>query len=264
MNSPLSTLFLHGGPGLSSIAERDLYGHTLPIHWWDQPRSVVLFARPFDALIEAAEDEIRMLADTTGRPVDLIAHSFGAHLALRLVARVPAHVGKLFLLAPVYDIGDAFVRLATRLLALSPSSEPLLAALEEFKATSDYARFARLAVQVTSFANLFELYWSAGSATRQRWYLDLLARQSVVDPSAFEVIVRDFWADPLPLLEPVPGIQKVQLVFGREDPLINLATERRIWMQLFPHAQSIELDTGHFIHLEAPASHWWKASAPHA
>lgn len=258
MASPLSTLFLHGGPGLSSIAERDLYGHTLPIHWWDQPRSVVLFARPFDALVEAAEDEIRMLADTTGRPVDLLAHSFGAHLALRLIARVPAHVGKLWLLAPVYDIGDAFVRLATRLLTRSPSSEPLLAALEEFKATGDYARFARLAAQVTSFANLFELYWSAGTNARSRWYLDLLARQNIVDPNAFEVIVRDFWADPLPPLAPVPSVQKVQLVFGREDPLIDLNAERRIWTQLFPPAQCIELDTGHFVHLEAPASRWWK------
>ncbi|WP_167760284.1 alpha/beta fold hydrolase [Paraburkholderia pallida] len=259
MNAPLSTLFLHGGPGLSSIAERDLYGHTLPIHWWDQPRSVVLFARPFGALVEAAEDEIRMLADTTGGPIDLLAHSFGAHLALRLIARVPAHVGKLWLLAPVYDIGDAFVRLATRLLTLSPASEPLLAALAEFKATSDYARFARLAVQVTSFANLFELYWGAGANTRRRWYLDLLARQNLVDPSAFEVIVRDFWADPVPPLDPVAGAQKVQLVFGREDPLVDLDAERHTWMQLFPHAQYVELDTGHFVHLEAPASRWWKS-----
>jgi pimeloyl-ACP methyl ester carboxylesterase len=260
MNPPLSTLFLHGGPGLSSIAERDLYARTLPIHWWDQPRSVVLFARPFSALVEAAEDEVRMLADASGRPVDLIAHSFGAHLALQLARRVPAHIGKLWLLAPVYDMGGAFVRLATRLLTLTPSSEPLLAALEEFKATSDYTRFARLAAQVTSFANLFELYWSTGANARRRWYLDLLAHQSIVDPSAFEVIVRDFWAEPLPLPQPGRGVQTVQLVFGREDPLIDLAAERRTWTQLFPHAHCTELDTGHFIHLEAPSSHWWKAS----
>ncbi|WP_233887017.1 alpha/beta fold hydrolase [Paraburkholderia flagellata] len=257
MEAPLSTLFLHGGPGLSAIAERDLYGHTLPIHWWDQPRSVVLFSHPFEALVEAAEDEVRMLAESQGHPADVIAHSFGAHLALHLVARAPQHVRKLWLLAPVYDIGAAFVRLGTRLLEIAPTSGPLLAALEEFKAGSDHVRFSRLASQVTSFANFFDLYWSPTADARRRWYLDLVAHQNVVDPRAFEVIVQDFWAaqqpsSPLPT-EPA----SVQIVFGRLDPLIDIDTERKTWMQYFPRAQCAELDAGHFIHLEDAAAHWW-------
>ncbi|WP_322061700.1 alpha/beta hydrolase [Paraburkholderia sp. J63] len=258
MNTPLSALFLHGGPGLSSIAERNLYGKTLSIHWWDQPRSVVLFARPFEALVDAAEDEIRMLAESRGRPVDIIAHSFGAHLALRLAKRVPQYIDRLWLLAPVYDMGDAFVRLATRLLTISPTSEPLLAALEEFKAASDHSRFARLAAHVTSCANFFDLYWSAEADTRRRWYMNLLTHESVVDSSAFEVIVQDFWAEPQPLPQAATGIRTVQLVFGREDQLVNIDAERFTWTQLFPHARSTEVNTGHFIHLEAPVERWWR------
>lgn len=175
MAPSISTLFLHGGPGLSSIAERELYGRTLPIHWWDQPRSVVLFSHPFAALVDAAVDEVRTLAELQGQPVDVIAHSFGAHLALHLVTRTPRYVRKLWLIAPVYDLGDAFVRLGTRLLEIAPTSAPLLAALEEFKASSDHLRFARLASQVTSFANFFDLYWSPTADARRRWYRKRLA-----------------------------------------------------------------------------------------
>jgi pimeloyl-ACP methyl ester carboxylesterase len=256
------TLFLHGGPGLSSIAERELYQRSLPIHWWDQPRSVVLFAHPFSALVEAAEDEVRALAQTSGKPVDLVAHSFGAHIALRLVSRMPNEIGKIWMIAPVHDIGAAFVRLATRLLEHSSAAEQLLAALQDFKSQSDYVRFARLAAQVTSFANFFDLYWSAGADARRVWYLDLLARRGVADINAFEVILRDFWteasvAQPLPVTS--AGPRGVQFVFGRDDPLIELDAERAAWARLFPLAQSTEIAAGHFVHLETPASRWWKS-----
>lgn len=257
MDSPPSTLFLHGGPGLSAIAESELYGQTLPIHWWDQPRSVVLFSRPFAELVDAAEDEVSMLAESQGHPVDVIAHSFGAHLALHLVTRAPQHVRKLWLLAPVYDLGAAFVRLGTRLLEIAPTSGPLLAALEEFKASSDHVRFSRLASQVTSFANFFDLYWSPTADARRRWYLDLVAHQNVVDPRAFEVIVQDFWAAQQPSPPLLADVEPVQLVFGRQDPLIDIDAERQTWMQFFPHAQCAEVDAGHFIHLELPATRWW-------
>ncbi|CAD6549783.1 hypothetical protein LMG27952_04914 [Paraburkholderia hiiakae] len=260
MDSSPSTLFLHGGPGLSSIAERELYGRTLPIYWWDQPRSVVLFSQPFAALVEAAEDEVRALAEAQGHPVDVIAHSFGAHLALHLVARAPEHIRNLSLLAPVYDLGDAFVRLGTRLLEIVPTSAPLLAALEEFKASSDHVRFARLASQVTSFANFFDLYWSPTADARRRWYLDLVAHQNVVDSRAFEVIVQDFWAAQQPSPPSPSRPESVQIVFGRQDPLIDLDAERQTWLQFFPWAQYSEVDAGHFVHLEMPAARWWPHS----
>ncbi|WP_233888779.1 alpha/beta fold hydrolase [Paraburkholderia flagellata] len=257
----ISTLFLHG-PGLSSIAERELYGQTLPIHWWDQPRSVVLFVHPFSALVDAAEDELRALSSASGRPVDLVAHSFGAHVVLRLISRVPENIGRVWLIAPVYDIGGALVRLATRLLEHSPSLAQLLAALQDFMARSDYSRFARLAAQITSLANFFDVYWSARANTRRIWYLNLLARHGIVDTSVFEVILRDLWTE-TPAFQPPPAVgpghDPVRLVFGREDPLIDIETERAAWIKLFPFAQCIEIPAGHFVHLEAPASDWWHA-----
>ncbi|RAR59203.1 pimeloyl-ACP methyl ester carboxylesterase [Paraburkholderia unamae] len=257
------TLFLHGGPGLSSFAERELYGRTLAIHWWDQPRSVVMFTHPFGALVEAAEDEVKTLVRATGAPVDLVAHSFGAHIVLRLISRMPDEIGNVWLIAPIHDIGAAFVRLATRLLQHSPSLEQLLAALLDFKAQRDHARFARLSAQVMSFANFFDLYWSARADARRVWYLDLIARHSVVDANAFEVILRDFWAEApvsLPLPATSAGPKAVQVVFGRDDPSIELEAERAAWLRLFPLATCTEISAGHFVHLETPASLWWRTA----
>ncbi|MFM0598418.1 alpha/beta fold hydrolase [Paraburkholderia dilworthii] len=250
------TLFLHGGPGLSAIAERELYGRGLPIHWWDQPRSVALFSSPFAALIDSAQEEIERLAHGNARPVNLIAHSFGAHLALRLAMRVPERLGRILLLAPVYDMGDAFVRLANRLLVANESSQPLLAALQEFKAASDYTRFAKLAAQITSIANFIDLYWSPRADERRRWYVDLLTHQPVIDLNAFEVLAKDFWLEP-PMSVRAIVPESVHLVLGRADPLMDVDAERRIWTALFPGAVSHEVNSGHFVHLETPPETWW-------
>lgn len=256
MNKDTATLFLHGGPGLSAIAERALYGSELPIHWWDQPRSVVLYARPFGALLDAAEEEVTRLS-ASGRRVNLVAHSFGTHLALRLAMRMSERLGKIVLLAPVYDIGDAFVRLAHRLLEVTPTSQPLLGAVEEFRAGSDYSRFARLAAQIMSVANFLDVYWSPGADARRRWFLDLLTHQPVADLNAFEVIVRDFWSEAQIISVQTTVTNPVELIFGRADPLVDVEAERRIWTAFFPHAVSRELDSGHFVHLETEPTMWW-------
>lgn len=255
MSEHISTLFLHGGPGLSAIAERALYGNALAIHWWDQPRSVVLFASPFDALVDAAEEEVVRLSPA-GQSVNLIAHSFGAHLALRLAMRIPERLSQIVLLAPVYNVGDAFARLARRLLEINPSSAPLLEAVQEFRAAGDFDRFARLAAQVIGVANFIDVYWSPSAHARRRWFVDLLTHQPVFDMNAFEVIVRDFWSAGASSA-PARVAGPVHLVFGRADPLVDIEVERQTWLGLFRHATSRDIDCGHFVHLEATPSVWW-------
>ncbi|MBS0337665.1 MAG: alpha/beta hydrolase, partial [Proteobacteria bacterium] len=70
-------LYLHAGPGLSAAMERQWFGTTLPVHWWDQPVAAAADAQPYRSLLDAARAELVRLADTAGRPVDVIAHSFG-------------------------------------------------------------------------------------------------------------------------------------------------------------------------------------------
>jgi pimeloyl-ACP methyl ester carboxylesterase len=83
------------------------------VYWWDQPRSVVLFANPFNELVDLAEEELLRLADRRRTPVRL--HSFGAVLALHLAMRQPEAICTIVLLAPVSHVGNAFARLALSL-----------------------------------------------------------------------------------------------------------------------------------------------------
>ena len=50
---PINTLFLHGGPGLHCAMEREWFGDSLPVSWWDQP-AVAGNPAPFHALLSHA------------------------------------------------------------------------------------------------------------------------------------------------------------------------------------------------------------------
>ncbi|MGF6289657.1 alpha/beta fold hydrolase [Paraburkholderia youngii] len=257
-NAPV--LFLHGGPGLSAIAERELYGHTMPVHWWDQPRSVVLYADAFSALMEAAEDELKALSERAGAPVNLLAHSFGTHLALRLASSFPGLVNEVTLPAPVRDLGDAFIRTGERLRSLYPEAAPLVDALEDFRRERDYELFAKLAAQITSFANFIDVYWAKAANARRCWYIDLLAHYPVLDANAFEVLVKSFWAHATPTYGDV--LAPVHIVSGALDCLVDAQAEAQSWKNQLDCASCQIIDCGHFVHLEQPPSVWWPRDWP--
>ncbi|MGF6289643.1 alpha/beta fold hydrolase [Paraburkholderia youngii] len=256
-NAPV--LFLHGGPGLSSIAERELYGHTMPVHWWDQPRSVVLYADAFSALMDSAEDELRTLSDRADAPVNLLAHSFGSHLALRLASRQPGLVNEVTLLAPIHDLGDAYIRIGERLRSHYPESAPFADALEAFRRERDYELFAKLAAQVTSFANFIDFYWAKSANARRSWYIDLLTHHPVLDINAFEVLAKSFWAQ-----SPAYGDVRapVHIVLGSQDCLIDPQTESQAWKTRLDCASCKLLECGHFVHLEQSPAAWWPQNWP--
>lgn len=256
MTSDAPALFLHGGPGLSAIAERERYGHALPVHWWDQPRSVALDENPFDALVNAAERELWRLSAQHRAPVKLLAHSFGAHVAVRLAARARERIDALLLLAPVHDVGDAFIRLGTRLSKANPASQSLARALDEFRSARSFEQFTKLAGEMTTFANFIDLYWSPKAEERRRWYVDLLVRRPLFDAHAFDAILRSFWHAPPPRDAIAPDLP-VRIVFANADPLVDVEAERRTWSSLLHHADSVVLDGGHFIHLEHEPAGWW-------
>jgi pimeloyl-ACP methyl ester carboxylesterase len=261
MSKKTPTLFLHGGPGLSSIAERELYGAQLPVHWWDQPNSVVLFAKPYRELLDAAEDEASQLAEQSGGRINLLAHSFGANLALQVVERIPSLINEVTLLAPVRDMGDAFIRLSERLRAINPDCEQLTDAMEEFRQRSDFDHFARLATQVMAISSFIDLYRSSGAEVQRRWFVDLLMHQPLFDSNAFAVVVKDFWAE-VPASAPAPLPVRAHLVFGTSDPLVCIEAEQHFWASRFHVTSTRTVDSGHFVHLERPPAEWWAADWP--
>lgn len=249
-----TALFLHGGPGFSAHAERALYGSDLPIFWWDQPRSVVLFARPFDALVEAAEEQLELIRREGQRKVDVIGYSFGANLALQLAMRRPEAVGHVLLLAPVYDVGKAFVRLAQRVLLVVPRNPELQSALAHFRSSGEVSDFLTLA-ETTLCPQALDLFWGGNQDDRKSWYNEMLAAYPIIDMNAFGVILRDFWGKHVPVA-PVAANCPVTLVAGRSDVLVDPDTVVEEWVGFFPQLTARFIDSGHMIPYEHAPGVW--------
>jgi pimeloyl-ACP methyl ester carboxylesterase len=263
MHHDIPILFLHGGPGLSAIAERAHYGRSLSVKWWDQPRSVVLFANPFEELVDAAVDEVRQLADRRGAKVRLLAHSFGAQLAASVAARVGDCLAELLLLAPTHDLGDAFVRLATRLQTVAPDPQRFSDDIDAFREARTFERLADLVRRILTIPTFLDTYWRPESASARLWFADLMAREAVFDVNAFFVILESFWQQGQGQTQgqgPLQTSLPAHLVFGDEDPLVDAAAGSRFWAERFAVASSQVATSGHFIQFELPPEQWWPAA----
>ena len=251
------SLFLHGGPGLSCIAERDAYSDTLPVHWWDQPRAVVHTPRPFATLVDAALDQLDELRRANGDPVPVVAHSFGANLAYELALRRPDAIASLTLLAPVHDLGGAFVQLAARLAAANATqSERLRDAILTYKngAPGINAIWA-LIVAVQSTPDFLSAYWSKAARAAHKRFVELMACEPVFDPAAYEAIFKDFATSPAASSTSACSAP-VHIVFGTVDPLARPEHDFAWWRGRFTNAVRHDVDAGHFIQLETPPSTW--------
>lgn len=259
MNLP-TTLFLHGGPGLSAVAERELHGDSLDVLWWDQPHFEVLFARPYQALLDDAVLQAERLADSGGRKVNLLAHSFGAHLALHLAMQMPSRIGAITLMAPSINVTSAFVRLAERVATFSAQPDKLLAtkhrAEQPGASFGDVWALARAICEVPDFLNV---YWGPDAGDRQRWFFELIATKPWADLNTCQVILEDFWTQPA-LDQPISFAGPVTLVFGHHDALVDAAAEEARWKRYFPQAQTRVVNAGHFIQLETPPAFWMPAA----
>jgi pimeloyl-ACP methyl ester carboxylesterase len=135
-------LFLHGGPGLTCQLERDQYGDSLPVHCWDQPHFETDQSGAFDLLVDAAIEEVGRLRGLEEKPVALVASSFGAQLALALIARVPTKIGYLSIVGGILDLRTALVRLGLHVATQNHDSS-LAAASERAQQGTDSARLGR-------------------------------------------------------------------------------------------------------------------------
>lgn len=260
MTSATPTLFLHGGPGLSAIGERLVHGTSLPIDWWDQPRTVTAAPRPFYALVEAAaERAAAMAASSAGGKVHLVGHSFGAVLAHRLSLRMPERIAAITLLAPTHDLADVFVRLASHVTQFVNDPAPLDEAIARLLAAPrDFAAAQALFGLVFTVPDFLTAYWSPWADDRRAWFGDLMKKEPVFDGAAFDAIAGDAWADLGP--RAVSGFAgPIDIVYGDADVLVDAPASLPIWQGAFRQVTSRVVHAGHMIQLESPAAAWWRA-----
>ena len=255
-SQPYSTFYLHGGPGLSAIAERQRLDASLAIYWWDQPRPAHGRPRPFVDLVDAAEAEFTRRASEAGGKLALLANSFGSHITLRLARRVPQYISSITLLSPVHDMEDAFIRRARQLAKNSARSSVLLAAANALGAQpGNRNRFWELTEVILGTPGFADLYWSPQAVEQCQWFGASLGDPAMFDFNAFQATLNDFFDEP-DVGGPADFTGPVSIVFGMHDALMDPEIEGKVWKKYFPQALVSVVDAGHFIHMELPADCW--------
>jgi pimeloyl-ACP methyl ester carboxylesterase len=245
-------MFLHGGPGLSAGLERRRFGNTLPVQWWDQPHVDADVSAPFERLVEAAEKELGRLFDAQRKPIALLANSFGVHLALGLIERVPDRVRSLDILGGTLDMRMAFVRLAERISEVNRDAE-LKAVSVRAEVSGDSESLWALIGKLFAVANLLDFYWSPSAEEQCEAMKALAANGALVHAATFQAALGDFLGRKPAAPPAFSG--SVRILIGRFDPYAR-ADDAELWRAVFPQAAVQFVEAGHFPHLELPAEDW--------
>lgn len=249
-------LYLHAGPGLTAALERQWFGETLPMHWWDQPAVAVTDPQPYRTLLAAAHRELARLADRTGRPVDVIAHSFGGLLAFDLLAEVGERIGALTLLAPATDPYRQLATLGARLAAGPDATPTLKTAVAQARRHRSRAHLQRLVAAILATDNPLRPYWGPHADAARERHEALAAEHFAFDADTYLSVAWDRSGQtPRPPLDRPHAGGPVRCLFGRRDPLLGPA-ERALWRRWLPHAGHRLVEAGHFLPFELPPAHW--------
>jgi pimeloyl-ACP methyl ester carboxylesterase len=252
MSDSRQVLFLHGGPGLSAVLERQRFGDTLPVQWWDQPHVDADVAAPFEWLVDAAMKKLGRLFDAQQKPVVLLANSFGVHLALGLIGRVPEKIESLSVVGGILDMRTAFVRLGLRISEVNRDAE-LDAVSVRAEERGDSESLWALIEKLFTVANLLDFSWGPNAQLQLGEMKALAASGSLVHVPTYLAVVRDF-LERKPRMPPKFG-GAVQVWIGRFDPYAR-ADDAGLWRAVFPQAAVEFVEAGHFPHLELPATVW--------
>jgi pimeloyl-ACP methyl ester carboxylesterase len=248
-------LFLHGGPGLSAALERQRFGNTLPVQWWDQPHVGAGVAAPFEWLVDAAIRQVGQMFEAQGQPVALLANSFGVHLALALMERVPEKMGPLNILGGTLDMRMAFVRLAERISEVNRDAD-LKSVSVRAQEKGDSESLWALIGKLFTVINLLDFYWGPGAQEQCESMKALTASGALVHAATFQVVLGDFLKREPAAPHTFSG--SVRVLIGRFDPYARPG-DARLWRAVFPQAAVDFVEAGHFPHLELPAKDWMPA-----
>lgn len=238
------TLFLHGGPGFGTGAERAWLGEGLGIDWWEQPRLDPGQPHGYTALLAATRDRIARLYDAHQAPMRLVASSFGCNLACEMARVVPGEIDSIVLLAPLSDARAAFGRFAAALRVTPDMSGP-----------DESAHFWALVGQIMTVPRFTDHYWSQDAVLQQERFFDLMNDPAGFHFPTFQQVMNEF-LNRRPNLTPTGYTGPVSLVVGKFDPLTCVQTEEAAMRRLFPQLRSVSLPTGHFPHLELAPEYW--------
>ena len=262
MQTARRALFVHGGPGFTCEIERRWFGESLSMAWWDQPKHTAGAGPRFVAVTQALAAVVEQMAATTGRPVSIVAHSYGALLAREVADSLPGQLRELVLLGPGISLCDQLLRVGRHLLGQRSAGEEstqLSAAIAAASAHPSADAVLALAGAITSLAGWRRAYFSADSVSAYQRYLQVLPEGTVADSPTFAAGVGEHLASP-PDDQASRFQGPVRVLVGRDDVSLDALAVVQFWQRVFPQAGVEFVSAGHMIQFELPPELWMPAS----
>lgn len=257
--TPMEVVYYHGGPGLNSRAdepyiERLFAGVATKVHLWDEPsqlrgdQRVAAAEDPFNEYLRLAIgyfDEVT----ASGDGVVLVAHSFGANIAIRLAQANPRSIRAIVLLAPALDfrccLGNIGACAVEDFGALGRQSEANELATDLKRLGGEWSSVAGgVCERVLSDERLLSHYWFDPSVGTE--YLARLEGRHAIDAESFAGVT--------PRWKPVPLVEvnvRTLVLDGDSDKIVSREVEAPTLQRIFPTLECVLVpDCGHFVHVE--------------
>jgi pimeloyl-ACP methyl ester carboxylesterase len=261
----ISFVFLHGGPGFNSFAERAILGPlfadaNLQVVFWNEPSRLRPDGEPFHAETAfehwLASARRCVMTAWEGALVHLIAHSCTIHPAVAIARDHPERVRSLILVAPSADNLTTFrnvLRLAhADLVGVKPEPAATVAdSLERTRRLMDEAMREGMLAAVND-DRLFTHYFV--NEDRLRAMLATWSRpEAQFDLESFLSVLSDFGNRGGTLLPGAALSTPTLALFGAQDPVTPAAEHAALLRNVIPDVH-VEIAEGcsHYVHLEQP------------
>ncbi|MDE0528435.1 MAG: alpha/beta hydrolase [Truepera sp.] len=244
--------YLHGGPGYNSHSFRDLIGEDLDRYrmiYADQRGSGRSYASA-DFTINDLADDIQTTLDTLEiESASLLAHGFGAQIAIRAAGTFPTRISGLILVSPWFSM-PLLTRTLQRLAAtLSGRVEQALPPEEVLDATGapDPAEVIAQAFEWVNPKQLFDTLEFPNPAARLR--LEYSDSTALLGPHASGELIDPWELDALAELDRL-GLPLVILA-GKDDRTV-VPDQLEAGLRRTPGALMSLLEGGHYPWLDDP------------
>lgn len=255
----IDTLFLHMGPGLNAQIEAKLLSKTFPsVLFWDQPKQDQAIGA-FSNIVNAAIAKVKKLAEAS-KSVRLFAHSFGGHLGVAILKKVPHLINSCVFISTGYSIAEGFYNLL-KTMAQEEGTDPELAKTIR----SSLSQWRRDCLSLGDVWKIIDLILKDPEFMRHYWakkrnyveYLSAASDLSLLHFPTFRFVLNDFLSQ-APEKGPLDWKGEILISLGDRDCLIQTDLEIKNWKRIFPKAKTRVLSNcGHFIHFEANKTDYW-------
>lgn len=246
-------LFLHMGPGFNAYAERKLLQEKQSdVYFWDQP-VIHQTDNTFFRLVDAASEQVQRLVRETGGPIEIVAHSFGGHIALEILRRHPQSVSHCEFYASGFDLATGFLNVLRRVYQegderlrqnMPPGTKELLQ--EKIGRREKFWDYIQGVVQDPNF---MRFYWPNQKHFAK--YNALVAQAPPLDFPTFQNVLSDLHKNWESRLSPVDWSGSVRMSYGLSDPLLTPSHEQSLWKKTLPQIEFCPVPgAGHLLHLE--------------